>query len=89
LILIIGPHFLGLLKLSLLYRKARFDTAAEPAGRLRAYLVGLEWLQRRSAWMRAGVSPALFTALESLPGFMPPYETQTRAASVLRRGSRF
>src|SRR5690606_9913926 len=57
------------LKLSLLYRKARFHAAAEPAGLLRAYLVGLEWLTRRSSCMWAGVS-SFVTALESLPGFI-------------------
>jgi len=41
LILVMGLHFLGWLKLSLLYREARFHTAAKPAGLLGAYLVGL------------------------------------------------
>ena len=40
-IIILGLHFLGILRLSMLYREARFHVRSRPAGLLGAYLVGL------------------------------------------------
>jgi cytochrome c-type biogenesis protein len=40
-ILILGLHFLGVFRIGLLFREARFQTARKPAGFLGAYLVGL------------------------------------------------
>ena len=40
-IVILGLHFLGALKIPFLYREARFQTAGQPAGLIGAYIVGL------------------------------------------------
>ncbi|SON56030.1 Thiol:disulfide interchange protein DsbD precursor [Hartmannibacter diazotrophicus] len=40
-IIIMGLHFLGLFRIGLLYREARFNTASIKAGPLGAYLMGL------------------------------------------------
>ncbi len=40
-IVIFGLHFMGVFKVSFLYREARFHMAASPAGWLGAYLVGV------------------------------------------------
>jgi cytochrome c-type biogenesis protein len=41
LIIILGLHFLGLFRIGLLFREARFQVARKPAGFVGAYLVGL------------------------------------------------
>ena len=41
LIVLMGLHFLGLLKIGLLYREARFQTSGAPVGPVGAYAVGL------------------------------------------------
>jgi len=40
-IIIMGLHFLGVFRLSLLYREARVNVAQKPAGPLGAYVIGL------------------------------------------------
>ncbi len=40
-IVVLGLHFLGILRFSLLFREARFQVARRPAGLLGAYVVGL------------------------------------------------
>lgn len=40
-IVVFGLHFLGIFKVSLFYREARFQTRSKPAGLLGAFLVGL------------------------------------------------
>jgi cytochrome c-type biogenesis protein len=40
-IIILGLHFLGVFRIGLLFREARFQTTGKPAGFLGAYLVGL------------------------------------------------
>jgi cytochrome c-type biogenesis protein len=40
-IIVLGLHFLGVLRLVLLYREARFHPARQPAGVIGAYVVGL------------------------------------------------
>jgi len=40
-IIVMGLHFLGILRLSMLYREARFHVSSRPVGLLGAYLVGL------------------------------------------------
>jgi cytochrome c-type biogenesis protein len=40
-IIVLGLHFLGLFRIGLLFREARFQTVKRPAGFLGAYLVGL------------------------------------------------
>ena len=40
-IIVMGLHFLGAIRIPLLYREARFHTSARPAGLLGAYVVGL------------------------------------------------
>ncbi len=40
-IIILGLHFLGILRLSMLYREARFHVRSQPAGLAGSYLVGL------------------------------------------------
>ncbi len=40
-VIVMGLHFLGVLRLSLLHREARYQHATRPAGLLGAYLVGL------------------------------------------------
>lgn len=41
LIVVLGLHFLGLFRIGLLFREARFQRVSKPAGLLGAYLVGL------------------------------------------------
>jgi cytochrome c-type biogenesis protein len=41
LIIVLGLHFLGVFRIALLFREARFQTVSEPAGFVGAYLVGL------------------------------------------------
>jgi cytochrome c-type biogenesis protein len=41
LIIILGLHFIGVFRIGLLFREARFQTSNKPAGLLGAYLVGL------------------------------------------------
>jgi cytochrome c-type biogenesis protein len=40
-VIVLGLHFLGLFRIGLLFREARFQTVSKPAGLLGAYLVGL------------------------------------------------
>lgn len=40
-IIILGLHFLGVFRIGLLFREARFQTTSKPAGFLGAYIVGL------------------------------------------------
>ena len=40
-IAVMGAHFLGLFRIGLLFREARFQTSGRPAGLLGAYVVGL------------------------------------------------
>ena len=40
-IIIMGLHFLGLFRIGLLFREARFHVASKPAGLLGAYVIGL------------------------------------------------
>jgi cytochrome c-type biogenesis protein len=40
-IIVLGLHFLGVFRIGLLFREARFQTSGKPAGFLGAYLVGL------------------------------------------------
>ena len=40
-IIILGLHFMGLFKIAMLYREARFHSEARPAGIIGAYLIGL------------------------------------------------
>lgn len=40
-VIVLGLHFLGLFRIGLLFREARFQTVSKPAGFLGAYLVGL------------------------------------------------
>lgn len=41
LIIVMGLHFVGLIRIPLLYREARYTVAARPAGLVGAYVVGL------------------------------------------------
>ena len=59
LILLMGLHFLGWLRLTVLYREARFHAASKPAGLLGAYLVGLAFA---FGWTPC-VGPVLATVL--------------------------
>ena len=40
-IVVLGLHFIGILRIPLLYREARFQTSSRPAGMVGAYVVGL------------------------------------------------
>ena len=40
-IVVLGLHFIGILRIPLLYREARFETSGRPAGLVGAYVVGL------------------------------------------------
>jgi len=40
-IIVLGLHFIGLFKMGLLYREARFHTENRPAGLIGAYIIGL------------------------------------------------
>jgi cytochrome c-type biogenesis protein len=41
LIIVLGLHFIGVFRIALLYREARFQAAARPAGFVGAYVIGL------------------------------------------------
>ena len=58
-IILLGLHFLGLFRLSFLYREARFQVARRPAGLLGAYVVGLAFA---FGWTPC-VGPVLATVL--------------------------
>lgn len=59
LILVMGLHFLGWLRIPLLYREARFQTERKPASMVGAYLVGLAFA---FGWTPC-VGPVLATVL--------------------------
>ena len=59
LILLMGLHFLGWLRIPLLYREARFQASSRPAGLLGAYLIGLAFA---FGWTPC-VGPVLATVL--------------------------
>jgi cytochrome c-type biogenesis protein len=59
LILLMGLHFLGWLRIPLLYREARFQASGRPAGLLGAYLIGLAFA---FGWTPC-VGPVLATVL--------------------------
>ncbi len=58
-IIVMGLHFLGILRLSMLYREARFHVNSRPVGLLGAYLVGLAFA---FGWTPC-VGPVLATVL--------------------------
>ena len=55
LIIIMGVHFLGIVKIPLLYREARFHGPAKPVGLFGAFLMGYGVRVRLDALRRAGV----------------------------------
>lgn len=59
LILLMGLHFLGWLRIPLLYREVRFQASSRPAGLLGAYLIGLAFA---FGWTPC-VGPVLATVL--------------------------
>ena len=58
-IIVMGLHFLGILRLNMLYREARFHVNSRPVGLLGAYLVGLAFA---FGWTPC-VGPVLATVL--------------------------
>ena len=75
LIILLGLHFLGVLKVSALYRDVRFNNVARPAGLAGAYVVGLAFA---FGWTPC-VGPVLATILFVAAG----EESAARGATLL------
>ncbi len=61
-ILVLGLHFTGLIRIPLLYREARFDVERKPPGLLGAYLVGLAFAFGWTPCVGPVLATILFTA---------------------------
>ena len=61
-ILVFGLHFLGILRIPLLYRQARVEVERKPAGLLGAYLVGLAFAFGWTPCVGPVLAAILFTA---------------------------
>ncbi len=61
-VLLFGLHFLGVLRIPLLYREARFEVVARPASLLGAYLVGLAFAFGWTPCVGPVLAAILFTA---------------------------
>jgi cytochrome c-type biogenesis protein len=75
LIIIMGLHFLGLLRLSLLYREARIQTTAKPAGLVGAYVMGLAFA--------CGWTPCVGPVLAAILFVAGTEDTALRGAGLL------
>ncbi|MBX2856507.1 MAG: cytochrome c biogenesis protein CcdA [Rhodobacteraceae bacterium] len=61
-ILLLGLHFLGVLRIGLLYREARFDLGEQKLGYLGAYLIGLAFAFGWTPCVGPVLATILFTA---------------------------
>ncbi|EAU41096.1 Cytochrome c biogenesis protein, transmembrane region [Fulvimarina pelagi HTCC2506] len=75
LIIVMGLHFLGVFRLSLLYREARFNIGAKPAGPLGAYIMGLAFA--------FGWTPCVGPVLAAILFIAGSQETAMRGAGLL------
>lgn len=74
-IIIMGLHFLGLLKIPFLYRQARMEVSSRPAGPLGAYVVGLAFA--------IGWTPCIGPVLAAILAVAGSEQTLTRGALLL------
>ena len=74
-IIVMGLHFLGVLKIPFLYRQARLDVGNRPAGPLGAYVVGLAFAV---AW-----TPCIGPVLAAILAVAGAEQTVTRGATLL------
>lgn len=74
-IIIFGLHFIGLFKISLLYREARFHIDQKPAGMLGAYIMGLAFA--------FGWTPCIGPVLGAILGIASAQETLSQGVLLL------
>lgn len=74
-IIIMGLHFLGVFRLSLLYREARVNVAQKPAGPLGAYVIGLAFA--------FGWTPCVGPVLAAILFVAGSQDTAVRGAGLL------
>jgi len=74
-IIVMGLHFLGLLRIGLLYREARVQVARRPAGPFGAYLVGLAFA--------FGWTPCVGPVLAAILFVAGSEDTVSRGATLL------
>ncbi|MFQ5755428.1 MAG: cytochrome c biogenesis CcdA family protein [Acidiferrobacterales bacterium] len=74
-IILLGLHFLGVLRIPLLYREARFHIAQRPAGMVGAYVVGLAFA--------FGWTPCVGPMLATILFVAASEDTAWRGASLL------
>jgi cytochrome c-type biogenesis protein len=74
-IIVMGLHFLGLFRIGLLYREARLNVAAKPAGLVGAYVIGLAFA--------FGWTPCIGPVLGAILFVAGSEDTMARGASLL------
>ncbi len=74
-IIIMGLHFLGVLRIGLLYREARFTVNSQPAGVIGAYVMGLAFA--------FGWTPCIGPVLAAILPIAGAEETVVRGAALL------
>jgi len=75
LIVVMGLHFLGVIRIPFLYREARFHPAARPAGLLGAYVIGLAFA--------FGWTPCVGPVLATILFIAGSEDTAARGAGLL------
>ena len=74
-IIVMGLHFLGVVRIPLLYREARFHPAARPAGLIGAYVIGLAFA--------FGWTPCVGPVLAAIMFIAGSEETAAQGAALL------
>lgn len=74
-IIVMGLHFLGVVRIPLLYREARFHPAARPAGLIGAYVIGLAFA--------FGWTPCVGPVLAAILFIAGSEETAAQGAALL------
>ncbi|MBT6093908.1 MAG: cytochrome c biogenesis protein CcdA [Rhodospirillaceae bacterium] len=74
-IIVMGLHFMGVFKISMLYREARFHAESKPAGVIGAYIIGLAFA--------FGWTPCVGPVLAAILFVAGSEDSVTRGASLL------
>ncbi len=74
-IIVMGLHFMGIFKISMLYREARFHAESKPAGVIGAYIIGLAFA--------FGWTPCVGPVLAAILFVAGSEDSVTRGASLL------